>query len=208
MKEFLQAGRVDRGLDFPGFVRLLERDMQTAPTEGMDETRRSRLRNAPLNYQRMSRILRTCEVPADLRRLLASISSSQLWMVLSEPWCGDSSQSIPIIAKLAECTSLITFRILLRDQNLDVMDQYRTAGTRGIPKLVAFDSQGNELFQWGPRPKGAQEVFLVAKSEGLTKAQALERVHLWYARDGGRSIQEEIGALLKRTCGGTQACAS
>ncbi len=181
MHDFLRAGRLDRGLEFPSFLRLLE----------------GALPNAPLNYRRMTRILRTYEVPADVRDTLISLDAPQIWMVLSEPWCGDSAQSLPIIAKFAGCAPKVTLRILPRDENLDIMDLYRTAGTRGIPKLVAFGQEGDELFQWGPRPAGAQEEFLRAKREGLEKAEALERVHRWYAKDCGRSIQEEIAALVR-----------
>jgi hypothetical protein len=208
MKDFLLDGRVDRGLDFPGYLRLIAREVQTPLTEDLDETRRSRLRNAPLNSQRTARILCTYEVPDEPRRLLVSLRAPQLWMVLSEPWCGDSAQSLPILAKLAGCTPRVTLRILPRDENLDIMDQYLTDGTRGIPKLVAFDEEGYELFQWGPRPRGAREEFLRAKAEGLDKLQALKRVHLWYGRDRGQAIQEEITALLGQACGPPQASAS
>jgi hypothetical protein len=208
MKDFLLDGRIGRRLDFSGYLRLLERDARTPLTEKMDETRRSRLRNAPLNYQRTTRITRTYEVPDEPRRVLGSLRAPQLWMVLSEPWCGDSAQSLPILAKLAGCTPHITLRILLRDENPDIMDQYLTDGTRGIPKLVAFDEQGDELFQWGPRPRGAREEFLRAKAEGIDRAQALERVHLWYGRDCGWAVQEEITALLRLACGASQASAS
>ncbi len=204
MKDFIQDGRVGRGLDFAGYVRLIERDLQTPLTEEMDETRRSRLSRAPLNYRRTTRVLRTCEIPGGVQDHLATILSPQLWMVLSEPWCGDSAQSLPIIAKLASYCPLITLRIMLRDENPDIMDLYTTGGTRSIPKLVAFDEQGNELFRWGPRPKGAQDEFVRARKEGLDRARALERVHLWYAKDGGRAVQEEVTTLLMSLTAGVR----
>jgi hypothetical protein len=204
MQEFLRDAGVDRGLTFSDYLRLMERQKEIVPANEMDETRRSRLRSLPLNHQRMARILRTYSVSSELRRFLETIEPPQRWMVLSEPWCGDSAQSLPYVAKIAECTPRITLRILLRDENLEIMDQYLTDGTRGIPKLVAFDERGEELFRWGPRPRGAQEEFLRAKAEGLDKRQALERVHLWYGRDRGRAVQDEIIALLKRRRGTPQ----
>jgi hypothetical protein len=198
MKEFLQDGRWDRGLAFSDYVRLMEEQMRMDPDAETDETKRSRLCNVPLNYQRTTRILKTFSVTAEIRHALEAIElPQQQWMVLSEPWCGDSAQCLPYLAKLAECTPRIRLRILLRDEHPDIMDQYLTEGTRGIPKLVAFDGEGEELFRWGPRPAGAQEEFLRARQEGLEKRQALGRVHLWYARDRGKEIQKEIIALLK-----------
>ena len=161
-----------------------------------DETERNRLRNAPLNLQRMERILRTCGVGEDLRRALGAIAGGQLWMVLTELWCGDSAQCIPHIIRFAACTPHVTLRFLLRDANQDIMDVYLTDGTRGIPKLVAFTEEGVELWRWGPRPRGAQEAFSQARTAGLDKAAALERLHLWYGRDRGGELEREVTALV------------
>jgi len=107
------------------------------------------------------------------------------------------SQNLPYIVKIAELNPLINLRILFRDQNLDVMDLYLTNGrARSIPKLVAFDENGNELFRWGPRPKAAQEVVDQAIQNGIDKNQYLEKLHLWYSDDKGRTLEKEFSILL------------
>jgi hypothetical protein len=169
---------------------------ERSPVGEMDESTRNRIRTAPINMQRASRILRTCVVPDRVRALINGFQSPQVWMVLTEPWCGDSAQSLPYIARMAECSEKILLRILLRDANPEVMDRYLTDGTRGIPKLVVFDEGGGELFRWGPRPRRGQEIFLQARAEGLEKKAALERLHLWYARDKGAEIEHELIDLL------------
>ena len=59
------------------------------------------------------------------------------WLVLTEAWCGDAAQSLPIINKMAEVSDNITLRLILRDENLDVMDQFLQNGrSRSIPKLI------------------------------------------------------------------------
>ena len=119
-------------------------------------------------------------------------------MVLTEDWCGDSAQNLPYIAKIAECNSLIKLRILPRDQNLDLMDLYLTdQKSRSIPKLVAFDEFGNELFQWGPRPYEAQKLVMELNALGLSKNEFNEKLHLWYGRNKGKSIENEFVELLK-----------
>lgn len=151
-----------------------------------------------LNYQRSFRILKTYNVSEILRNILVQINEPHLWMIITEDWCGDSAQNIPYISKIAELNTLIDLRIISRDENPDIMDLYLTDGKlRSIPKLVAFDKQGDELFRWGPRPKAGQDVVENGKKEGLTKDQFLNKLHLWYADNKGKSLEEEFALLLK-----------
>jgi hypothetical protein len=119
-------------------------------------------------------------------------------MVLTEPWCGDSAQCVPCLEKLAGSHPSIEIRFLLRDDNLEIMDRYLTDGKRGIPKLVAFDAQGTELYRWGPRPAEAQVVMDAALAEGLDKPARLEKLHLFYGRNRGRALDAEMVAVLGR----------
>ena len=90
--------------------------------------------------------------------------------------------------------------MILRDENLPIMDSFLADGKRSIPRLVVFALEGpnaNEvLAQWGPRPAAAQDVFDEAKAAGLEKPQILEKLHLWYGRDRGRALEGELLALL------------
>ncbi len=150
-----------------------------------------------LNLHRSNRIYKTYSVSEHLKKLVTAIDQPQIWMIITEDWCGDSAQNLPYIVKIAELNPLITLKILFRDQNLDVMDLYLTNGkSRSIPKLIAFDENGNELFQWGPRPKLAQEVVDKAINSGLDKNAYLEKLHSWYSEDKGRTLEKEFSILL------------
>ena len=87
--------------------------------------------------------------------------------------------------------------------NLDIMDQYLTDGKRSIPLLVAFDAAGGELFRWGARPAAAQAVVDEANAEGLEKPAMLERLHAWYGKDRGRSLDAELVTLFREHLGVT-----
>lgn len=154
------------------------------------------LNHVKLNYQRTSRINKSYNVDASLCAVIKNISVPQIWMVVTENWCGDSAQTLPYIAKMAECNSMIDLRIIERDKNLDIIDHYLTNGTRSIPKLIAFDKEGNELFQWGPRPKEAVELVNNAKAEGKNKEEFLEMLHLWYGRNRGKALEKEFHELI------------
>jgi hypothetical protein len=154
---------------------------------------------AGLNFQRMQRILKTYTVDSGLNQLLTKITSPQLWMVLTEEWCGDSAQTLPFLAKISKANPLIDFRILLRDKNLNIMDLYLSSEqTRSIPKLVAFDLDGNELFRWGARPAEADNLVKKLKAEGKTKDEFIEQLHLWYAKNKGKALEDEMKELISK----------
>lgn len=152
-----------------------------------------------LNFQRSIRVEKTFEPMPETLELFYNIERPQQWFVITESWCGDSAQILPVIAKLAKLSEKINLQIILRDTNLDFMELYLTNGSRSIPKLVVFDETGNELFQWGPRPQEAQNLFSGLKEQGMEKPEIIKELHLWYAKNKGREIENEICELLKST---------
>lgn len=99
-----------------------------------------------LNWARWQRVMRTTSLLPEVAAAMAP-APPQVWLVLSEPWCGDAAQSVPVLAVMAQAAPAVELRLLLRDAHLDLMDRYLTAGGRSIPKLVAFHPHsGEELF--------------------------------------------------------------
>ena len=97
-------------------------------------------------------------------------------MVLTEDWCVDSAFALPIFYAAASRNSLIKIRILPRDSNLDIMDQYLTNEARSIPKLVVFTMEGEELLEWGPRPAALQAVRQEMKQAGSLEISFLRNL--------------------------------
>lgn len=180
------------GIDYINFIEQTQQKLVNHEFKNNDKYNVTKL-----NLQRINRISKTYQINEQLKDLIKLFDRTQTWMVITEDWCGDSAQNLPYIVKIAELNPLINLRILLRDQNLDVMDLYLTSGkARSIPKLVAFDENGNELFQWGPRPKAAQEVVDQAIKNGLDKNEYLEKLHIWYSEDKGRTLEKEFSILV------------
>lgn len=109
------------------------------------------------HLENLQLILNQFEVPVDDEAYFTKLKEEQLRViVLTEDWCGDAMLNIPILLKLAE-KSGIEVRMLLRDQNLELMDQYLTNGTaRAIPIFIFIDQAGNERAVWGPRAETVQ----------------------------------------------------
>lgn len=154
-----------------------------------------------LNLARTNRVNKTVKLLPGLVQVLQGLPPMN-WLVLTEAWCGDSSQCTPVLAMLAGAAPSVKFGILLRDSHLELMDRFPTNGTRGIPKLVAFDAHGKELFTWGPRPAAAQELVAANKAlpaeRQLPKEEIYAKMHAWYAADKGHAIQQEMLALLRK----------
>lgn len=70
-------------------------------------------------------------------------------IVLAEVWCTHCMLNIPILLHLADKVSM-PVRVLPRDENLELMDQYLTNDKRIIPIFVFIDENGNEVAKWGP----------------------------------------------------------
>lgn len=152
-----------------------------------------------LNLQRMKRWNKTFLPDANLiERLKSTGSEGQTWWVITEAWCGDSAQNLPIIAALAAAAG-IELRIVLRDENPGVIDRYLTNGTKSIPVLVAFDKKSGQLFRWGPRPAAAQELMAAWKADPKGRDfEAFElEMHQWYTSNKGIDVQDELAQLVK-----------
>jgi hypothetical protein len=157
------------------------------------------LRYTRENIGRMDHILDTINIESKLYNLLAALRRDLTWVALSEPWCGDASQVVPVLYTIASCSDKIAFRILQSDAYADVMNAYLTDGSRSIPKLVCLDTQTmEELGTWGPRPAALQNIVLENKDDtSLSFGAKVRMVHHWYENDKTASIQEEFIDLIK-----------
>ncbi|MFT3886080.1 MAG: thioredoxin family protein [Flavobacteriales bacterium] len=189
----------ERGLDYAGYRALVHQVVAEHRTTGPIRTEELAKYTA-LNKVRMDRNERVVKLLPELREALQAAPAMD-WLVLTEAWCGDASQSTPVMALMAEAAPHIRLRFVLRDEQPELMDRYLTNGTRSIPILIAFTGD-NERFTWGPRPAEPQRIMLGNKAlpEGqrLEKEQLYAKVHGWYAADRGMAIQREFLALLGR----------
>jgi hypothetical protein len=104
------------------------------------------------NRERLEENERTVALSAEDVRFFAQLPRLHV-LVLAEDWCGDVINNLPVLARLAEASGTLDLRLFLRDQNLDLMDQYLNQGVhRSIPTFVFFDQDFRELGHWIERP--------------------------------------------------------
>lgn len=171
---------------------MLDDAIVNGKTTGSDQSE-AMLAYTKMNIVRMNRWDKTAKLTEEVSNVVNDIPK-QKWIVLTEGWCGDAAQNLPIIFKMSEQNEQIDLHIILRDNNLDIMDAYLTNGGRSIPKLIAVDDKKKVLFTWGPRPQNMQQAVKKMKEEGGDYAKV---IHKMYALDKAVSIQNEFVNLLK-----------
>lgn len=167
-------------------------DTKEASEKMLDYTR--------LNIQRMNRLDKTIQLNDELRAAIDQLAQPLHWVLISEVWCGDAAQNVPIIAKVAaQSAGKISLHIVWRDLNLPLIDAYLTRGGRAIPKLIVVDAEtGQPLATWGARPAASQLLVDAYKAEpnGRTFDQFAAELHAWYTQDRCVHLQTELLQLL------------
>lgn len=156
----------------------------------------SLLEYTKLNMHRMHRWEKTFEPTPLLAKRIAELKDPQQWVVITEGWCGDAAQQIPVIEKLASLNPIISLRYALRDINPGFMDLFLTNGSRSIPIWISLDAHGELLWKWGPRPKEAADLLQRLKDEGVDESLRKQELHGWYAKNKHQAMQKEIEILL------------
>ncbi len=166
-----------------------------------DEKAVSYRKYTSLNIQRMSRLDKTTKPTERIKEVVGGLQREYLVTTLTEGWCGDAAQNIPVLEKIAELSDKIETSYVLRDQHLELMDEFLTGGGRAIPKAIIQDKEtGNIVATWGPRPEAAQRMVAEYKALNEEDRQAYSEfvveVQKWYAKDRTQSFQAEWAALL------------
>ncbi len=196
-KSSIIRGKISSALSYSEFKKYSEEIVSSLQSATLLDEEKSLFEYRKLNLARVNRVEKTYEPSNKIKEKISNLRK-QIWLVITEDWCGDSAQNLPAIAKIASLNNNIDLKIVLRDKNLDLMDMYLTDGKRSIPKLVALDEDLNEIFIWGPRPQKAQEYFDNLKNQGLAKEEIIKEIHSWYAKDKCQSLENELINLIEQ----------
>ena len=175
-------------------VDLLQEDKVTGIEQSEDL-----LNYSALNETRMHRLDKTIAISDENIVLLQSLKNNYIWLVLSEGWCGDAAQILPVLNKMALASSgKIELKIVLRDENEELMNLFLTNGSKSVPKLIVLEKASlNVEANWGPRPLGAVHLIQDYKEKhGKIDETVKTDLQLWYLHDKGISTQNEIINLM------------
>lgn len=189
---------IDRSMSYAQYRKLLQDLEAQGKTTGSNQSEKY-IHYGKINVQRMARLHKTITLMGELEASAKKIERSYIWLILTEGWCGDAAQNLPVMAMIEEVCPRVELKLLLRDENLDLMDQYLTNNGRSIPKLICVEKESlKELFTWGPRPEAAQELMLQLKANDVSYEDRSLAIQKWYNMDKTLSLQNELLQLIQQ----------
>lgn len=153
-----------------------------------------------LNEKRMKRLDKQTKLSETTKEKTQRIQKDFTWLVLTESWCGDAAQTLPILNKFTETNPKIELKVVLRDDNADLMNGFLTNGSKSIPKLIVLEKGTNNVVStWGPRSEKATNLVNDYKEKhGKLDAEFKKDLQLWYNSDKGVHIERDLVDLLNK----------
>lgn len=182
---------------YPDYRKVVSDLLAQGKSTGLEQNE-NLLHYSKLNETRMNRLEKTIHLDQKTIKKLNSLRKEYLWLTLSEGWCGDAAQIVPILFKIASSTDKISLKVVFRDENEALMNFFLTNGAKAIPKVIILDKQTLKVVStWGPRPQGAAHLINSYKKQyGVVDETAKTELQLWYLHDKGLSVQKELTDLM------------
>jgi len=145
------AARFVQGLSYEDFIKQAAVNQEKLLSNG---------KTVPLSDEDISFFRKVVSHPRGPVRMLA----------LGEAWCGDVCRELPTAGRIAEVSGM-ELRVFLRDQNLDIMDEFlsNNGKSRSIPVFVFYTKDMEYLTHWTERSAGARAGLDRVMTEAKTK---------------------------------------
>lgn len=182
----------DEAMSFEDYLKLTEQRISNPETE----EDQAKLHYNELGMQRMQRTLKTFKIDENQAKDLENKNFEGKILIISEPWCGDASSTVPAIAKFFEGKNEV--RIFLRDTDPSLIEQFLTNGTQSIPKVLILNKDNEVINTWGPRPKYGLELLKKFKEnpEEYPREQFYNDLQVYYAKNRGKDTITELLNLI------------
>lgn len=150
-----------------------------------------------LGLHRMERTMKTFKLDEELLESLKAKNFKGKILIISEPWCGDASATVPAVALFFEAAG-VEVRIFLRDSDTELINQFLTNGTQSIPKVLVLDEYLEVKDSWGPRPQYGNELLEKFKADEVAypREEFYNDLQVYYAKNRGQDAINEILKLV------------
>ena len=195
--ESIIALNVTNSKSYQEYRTIVTQLVEQNSTSGND-TSEAMVNYTMLNDRRMKRWDKTIKVSDEVKERVSNFKGDITWLVLTESWCGDAAHVVPAINKIAELSDNIDLKLVFRDENEELMNQFLTNGSKSIPKLIMVDNLSDEVINtFGPRPSKATQLVNDFKAKhGTLTPEFKEELQHWYNTDKGLSTINDLLNLL------------
>jgi hypothetical protein len=188
---------LQEGMSYKSYIALVNKLLKEGKSTGQTQNE-DYLNYSKLSERRMKRWDKTFKMAEEDKRFFENWREAITFLTVSEGWCGDAAHALPIINKITEIAPKLNLKIVLRDDNDELIGNFLTNGAKSIPKLIALDEENNVLFTWGARPKEATILVNEFKEKhGELTQEFKEDLQMWYNKDKGQSILKDIKSELE-----------
>ncbi len=191
------SASIKNSMTYAEYRTLVTKLVEENSTTGNDKTE-DLVNYTMLNDRRMKRWDKTIKVSEGMKTKIGNFNGKATWILITESWCGDAAHIVPVINKVAELNDNIDLKVVLRDENDALMNQFLTNGGKAIPKLIMIDNETNAIVNtFGPRPTVATNMVKAYKAEhGMITLEFKEDLQRWYNKDKGQSTIEDLVKLI------------
>lgn len=185
----------DKAISFDEYFKKTEEVVNKNEAE-LTEEELKMLDYYQLGVQRMSRMLKVYKPNEEQIQKLEEKNFKGKFLIITEGWCGDAGQTVPAVSLFFEGKNEV--RVIYRDENPDLIDQFLTNGTRSIPIVVVLDENDEVIAHWAPRPAYGIELLKKHKAdpEKYTKDQFYNDIQVYYAKNRGKDAIDEILEII------------
>ena len=197
MNELLIKKSLKKATSYVTYRKLMKDLIEKKKSTGKNQSD-TILNVSILNDKRMNRLDKTLKLTEETLNSIHSIKSNYTFLVIAEGWCADGAQILPIINKMTESSTSFNLKILLRDENEQLMGEFLTNGNKSIPIIIIIDQENKVVNSWGPRPSTASKMAQDYKqTNGKIDDDFKKNLQIWYNHDKGQNTQEDIIKLLR-----------
>lgn len=182
-------------ISYTTYRNLVSQFAQEGKTSG--EQDQERINYTALNEKRYKRLDKTITIPEEKAIFFKEYSKSITLLAITETWCGDAAQILPVVQKITELNPKMNLKLVFRDENEELMNLFLTNGGKAIPVVIFLDLENNVLAWWGSRPSVATKMVEDYKAQhGKLSPEFKEELQKWYNQDKGNSIVDDFIKIL------------
>ena len=186
-----------KSVSYETYRNLIDKYEAEGKSSGEEQTE-ERVYYTALNQKRYKRLDKTIEIPEEKAQFFINYPKSICLLVITESWCADAAQIVPMVHKIAELNPKITMKLVFRDENEALMNLFLTNGGKAIPIVVFLDLEDKVLAHWGSRPSVATKMVEEEKAKnGKLSPEFKENLQRWYNQDKGATIVDDFKKILE-----------